>query len=89
MSYDNTNSGALFRNKDKVEGDNKPNYKGTINMDGKEMNIAGWMNTSKAGVLYMSLKLDEIQRKDNQHQNRDGMGGQSHPVGDLDDEIPF
>jgi uncharacterized protein (DUF736 family) len=89
MTFDNMNSGALFRNKDKVEGDNKPNYKGTINMDGKDMDVAGWMNTSKGGVAYMSLKLSEKreQQSNNQHQNQDGMGGNSS-VSDLED-TPF
>lgn len=92
MSYDNTNSGGLFRNKDKVPGDNKPNYTGTINFDGKEMRIAGWMNKSQSGVTYMSLKVTEPREQQQGHQNQDGMGGQSQPnnsVGDLDSDIPF
>ena len=47
--YDNTNKGAIFTNKYKEEGDNKPDHVGDINIEGKDWRIALWESTSKKG----------------------------------------
>ena len=57
MSYDNTNSGALFKNERK-ETDKHPDYKGSINVDGVEYWISAWLNESNAGKKYMGLKVN-------------------------------
>jgi uncharacterized protein (DUF736 family) len=54
--YDNTNRGALFKNDDK-ESDNHPDYKGNINVGGKEFYLSAWIKESKAGKKYMSLSV--------------------------------
>jgi uncharacterized protein (DUF736 family) len=54
--YDNTNSGAIFKN-DKKETDSHPEYKGSINVEGKDYWASVWVNTSKAGQQYMSIKV--------------------------------
>jgi len=51
------NSGAIFKN-DNKSSDKHPEYKGKINVDGKEYAIALWLNESKAGVRYFSVKLE-------------------------------
>jgi uncharacterized protein (DUF736 family) len=56
-NYDNTNTGALFTNEKKA--DNQPDYKGKINVNGKDLEIAAWIKTSKAGSKFMSLKVSE------------------------------
>ena len=56
--YDDTNRGVLFKNKYK-EKDSQPDYKGDINVDGKELEIAAWIKTSKAGNKFMSLSVSE------------------------------
>jgi len=56
MAYDNTNSGALFKNKKKAS-ENHPDYRGTINVNGKDFWISSWLKTSKAGEKYMSLSV--------------------------------
>ena len=53
--YDNTNSGSLFKN-DKKETESQPVYKGSINIEGVDYWLSAWLNTSKQGVKYMSLK---------------------------------
>ena len=59
MSYDNTNTGALFKNENKTT-DNQPDYRGSIFLpDGVEKDLAAWIKTSKAGKKYMSLKLSD------------------------------
>jgi uncharacterized protein (DUF736 family) len=56
VSYDNTDTGALFRNKDK-QGGKHPDYKGSLNVSGTEYWISSWLKTSKAGEKYMSLSI--------------------------------
>jgi len=63
MAYDNTNSGALFKNKNK-ESDKHPDYRGSINVNGKDFWISSWLKTSKAGEKYMSLS---VQAKEEQN----------------------
>lgn len=54
--YDNTNSGALFKN-DKKGNEKRPDYRGTLNVGGTEYWISGWMRDSKAGAKYMQLAV--------------------------------
>lgn len=54
--YDNTNSGALFKN-DKRTNDRQPEYKGSLNVEGTEYWVSAWVKTSKAGQKFFSLAL--------------------------------
>lgn len=53
--YDNTNSGALFRN-DKAK-DTDRDYSGTLNVGGSEYWVSGWQRQAKSGKKYLALKL--------------------------------
>jgi uncharacterized protein (DUF736 family) len=56
--YDNTNSGAIFKNEKKA--DNHPDYKGKINVDGVDKEIALWLRTSKDGkTKFFSVKITD------------------------------
>jgi uncharacterized protein (DUF736 family) len=61
--YDNTNSGVLFVNQYKEDGDSRPDFVGKVDVEGKEYRLAGWKNTSKAGKRYISVKIQEPQEK--------------------------
>lgn len=54
--YDNTNRGALFKNEDK-QSDRHADYRGSINVDGKEFWLDAWLKTSKQGKKFMSLSV--------------------------------
>lgn len=54
--YDNTNRGALFKNEDK-QSDRHADYRGQINVDGKEFWLDAWLKKSKAGKTFMSLSV--------------------------------
>jgi uncharacterized protein (DUF736 family) len=82
MTYDNTNRGALFKNQDK-ESEKHPDYKGTLNVDGKEFQIAAWIKESQKGQKYMSLSVSEPFKKG------DKPAKQSAKPQDEDPEIPF
>jgi uncharacterized protein (DUF736 family) len=57
MQYDNTNRGAIFKNDDKQQ-DNHPDYKGSLNVNGVDMWVSGWLKTSeKTGNKFMSLSV--------------------------------
>ena len=65
MAYEQKNdSGSLFKNDKKGDNDKAPLYKGKCVVDGVEKEMAAWMQTSKAGVTYMSLKFSEPYNKE-------------------------
>jgi uncharacterized protein (DUF736 family) len=78
MSYDNTNSIAIFKNK--KEKDTHPDYRGVVDVEGTEYEVALWLKESKAGQKYMSgkiqLKKDEKPKSAEKEQ-------------DLDSDVPF
>ena len=55
--YDNTNSGALFKN-DGKQG-NQPDYRGPLNVGGKDFEVSAWIKKSQAGKSFMSLSIQE------------------------------
>jgi len=58
VTYDNTNSGVLFKN-DKGDNPKRPDYRGSLNVGGAEYNISGWIRKSKkTGDSFMSLKIE-------------------------------
>lgn len=61
MAYDNTNTGILTRN-DKGGNEARPDYRGSINVDGVEYWLSAWIKegrdgTKLAGQKYMSLSV--------------------------------
>ena len=64
MDYDNTNKGALFRNDDKDPNDDRDrDYNGTLDVEGTEYWLSGWVRTSKNGKKYLSLSVKPKQDK--------------------------
>jgi uncharacterized protein (DUF736 family) len=52
------NTGAIFKN-DNKKADNHPDYKGKVNVNGKEMEIALWVKESSKGLKYFSCSFNE------------------------------
>jgi uncharacterized protein (DUF736 family) len=52
------NSGAIFKN-DKKTADNQPDYRGKINVEGKQLEISLWVRIAQSGVKYMSAAIKE------------------------------
>jgi len=52
------NTGAIFKN-DNKKAENHPDYRGTINVDGQDKEIALWVKQSAKGVSYFSAKISE------------------------------
>ena len=70
--YDNTNSGVLFKNQS--ENEKAPAYKGKINVDGKDYELAAWIREGKSGK-FMSLKVQEPRQKQAPQKDFDDMEG--------------
>lgn len=83
MSFEHKlNMGSMFKNEKRVN-EKQPIYTGDANVNGKVMRVAAWVNESKTGKKYLSLKFQE---PDNEVEEAPPSQGQ--PV-NLDDEIPF
>jgi hypothetical protein len=76
-NYDNTNSGVLFKN-DKKGNEKAPDYKGKVNIEGKEKDIAGWIREGKSGK-FISIKISDMMKKDNVFDNKPKTVFTTHP----------
>lgn len=90
MAYDNTNRGVLFVNNKKEDGDKKPDRTGSLNVDGVEYFLDGWLKKSESGTTFMSVS---VKRKDKQTlAPRPAPAAKPAPAGsgfDDFDDIPF
>jgi len=64
MEYDNNNTGVLFRNETATPENKQPYMTGKCEVNGKMMQVAGWMKESKAGKKFLSLKFQEPQSRE-------------------------
>ena len=85
MQYDNSNRGAIFKNEDKQQ-DNHPDYKGSLNVNGVDMWVSGWLKTSeKTGKKFMSLSVKVKEDKPVKQAS-----SPKRPVVEIDDsDVPF
>ena len=82
MAYElQDNSGTLFRNNKKQDGDKQPDYTGNVKANGKELRIAGWVKQGAKGS-FLSLKISEQQATDNLKTKPTNSSGNS-------DDLPF
>lgn len=56
-NYDNTNRFVLFIN-DNSDNPKAPKYKGTVNINGTDYKIAGWVKQAQSGVEYISGSVE-------------------------------
>jgi len=79
------NTGAMFVN-DKKESETHPDRKGSALIGGVDYWVSGWVNTSKTGTKYMSLKFSA---KDEQQQATPQAKAAPAPTAEFDEDIPF
>ena len=81
------NTGAIFKN-DKKTNENQPDYKGKVNVNGKEMEVALWLKTSAKGIKFFSASFSEPFV-----QNTQITGTLKQVIvkeyGDANDDLPF
>lgn len=82
------NTGAIFKN-DKKTSQNHPDYKGKINVEGKDFDVALWLKESSKGMKYFSVSVSEPYVQN----NLSGASNQAQPVNapvvNNDDDLPF
>ena len=65
IEYDNTNSGALFKNDFKGTNEKAPNMTGTIDIDGEIKNIAAWKRVitkgPQKGTTFLKVRITDKQ----------------------------
>ena len=82
MAYDNTNRWTLNKN-DRKEKETHPDYKGSLNVNGVDYWIDGWIKEGANGKFISgSLKPKEARVPD-------GSRGAPMQPADLDDDVPF
>ena len=86
MEFDNTDRGALFKNK-KKERDSQPDYQGNLDVGGVEYWISAWIKEAKSGMKFMSLS---VTMKDGQ-QAKPAAAPQPQPQQTkvVEDDLPF
>lgn len=78
------NGGAIFKNEKKA--DTHPDYKGTINVDGQDKEIALWVKQSAKGTTYFSVKISEPYKK---AEEQTPQGKWIKPEQVKNDSLPF
>ena len=82
MSDNKINTGAIFKNKNKT-APNHPDYRGVVNVDGKEKELALWLKESKSGIKYFSVSVSEP------YVNPAATAASDEPLIAQDDDLPF
>ena len=88
-TYDETNRGALFSNKEHKTSDKAPDYKGSINIDGVEYWLSSWIKTSKQGNKFMSLSVQPKQAAKPAKQAKQAPQAVDTSGFDDDSDLPF
>jgi hypothetical protein len=80
MEYENRNRGALFKNDRKADEKDR-DYAGTLDVDGTEYWLSGWVRTSKSGQKYLSLSVKPKQASRQRKSDVDDDNfGRKHPL---------
>ena len=84
MEYSNVNRGAIFKNDDKQQ-DNHPDYKGSLNVNGVDFWVSGWLKTSeKTGKKFLSLSVKPKEAAPVKKASKPSGGFE-----DFGDDVPF
>ncbi len=75
------NTGAIFKN-DKKTSEKHPDYRGKINVNGHDLEIALWLKESAKGVKYFSASISEPYVPEQNTEN-------NTTTTEQDDDLPF
>ena len=74
------NSGAIFKNNYK-KAETHPDYKGKMNVDGKDKEVALWVRETKNGEKFFSMAISEP--------NKPQPVAEELTKTEVDDDLPF
>jgi hypothetical protein len=87
--YDDTNRGAIFKN-DRKEKENDRDYSGSLNVDGHDYWISGWIKEGRNGGKFLSLSVKRKEGKPEQKQRpKTEAESARRSMSEMNDEIPF
>lgn len=87
--YDNTNSGALFKNSDRTKENNQPHYSGPLFVQCPKCGEVGthrqaaWLKESKTGKKFLSLQIQAEKEEEVEEEEVEGTKEE------FDDDLPF
>lgn len=81
-------SGALFPN-DKGDNPSRPDWRGSVVINGVKYSLSGWDNTSKKGDPYKGLIVSEWRDKREEGSQAAESSDDQKTDSELLDEIPF
>lgn len=94
MSFDNRNTWILSKN-DKGNNPKRPDYRGTVNIDGRDFELSGWIRTKKSdGSKFISGAVKPKEPKADpgayqpQEAPKQAAPTTSNAAGD-DEDVPF
>jgi len=87
MAYDNTNRGAIWKNRDKTE-DKHPDFKGSLNVNGVEYWVSAWKRKEGDASNKPALSF-QIKPKDDQREAAKESAPAKRVAEEMEDEIPF
>jgi uncharacterized protein (DUF736 family) len=83
------NSGAIFKN-DKKTAENQPDYRGKINVDGREWEISLWVKEGQKAGKYFSAAIKEPWVKPDEVYQAPAKPVQTNLMNETDDDgLPF
>lgn len=93
MAYDNTNSGIMYRNENR-KTDKHPEFTGSINVNGVDYWLSGWVNEGKQGgkmegKKYFSIKINPKEQRSSSQGSAPVTRGSFSSDSYGDDDIPF
>lgn len=86
QDFDETNRFTLSKNTQKREGKRDADYRGSINVNGQEFWLNGWITNSKNGP-FISGSIRPKEPK--QEREPEPAQRARHEPRDMDDKIPF
>ena len=87
--YDNNNTIVLFKN-DKKGNDKRPDYKGSLNIEGVEKDVSMWLSETKNGDKYLNGKIqDKFDKEVKVDLRKNAPSKYESGLNATDDDIPF
>jgi hypothetical protein len=88
QQYDNTDTFVLFKN-DKGDNPKRPDYTGTINIDGDEYKLAAWIKEGKKGKFMTGKIGDPVEEREPAQPAQRQQQQRNTQPDSFDDDIPF